>query len=89
MRFFEEPDSNLDNPKYPCGKCNLNIRKITKLSNVIHVIFGLILDVMELITIHMKALKHLRSHTFAKYVKKIYSHFNICQMTNIYPLKKE
>ena len=30
MRFFEEPDPNLDNPKFPCGKCNLNIRKNNK-----------------------------------------------------------
>ena len=29
-RFFEEPDPTLDNPKYPYGKCNLNIRKNNK-----------------------------------------------------------
>ena len=28
--FFEEPDPTHDNPKYPCGKCNLNIRKNNK-----------------------------------------------------------
>ena len=28
--FFEEPDPNLENPKFPCGKCNLNIRKNNK-----------------------------------------------------------
>ena len=27
MRFFKEPEPNDPKPKYPCGKCNLNIAK--------------------------------------------------------------
>ena len=27
MRYFQEPDSSVANPKFPCGKCNLIVRK--------------------------------------------------------------
>ena len=77
MRYFEEPDSTLDNSKFPCGKCNLNIRKTTRPSNVIHVIFGPISNVMELMPNIMKALKKLRNLTFVKYAWKISLHYSI------------
>ena len=57
-----EPDPTHDNPKYPCGKYNLNITKKTiKQFNVIHVTIGIILNVMELTTPNMKSVRLLQN----------------------------